>query len=112
MKSAGSSKVKSDSHWPAIIVVVILFIAASVAVVSINQSHQQTSPETWTAFIYKNGYQSAKYQMEDGFDDYQMCKDYAVQQSEKFDNAPWQCGLRCRFDSMRQGYQCDSMENH
>lgn len=101
-----------SSNYPAIIFVVLLVLAAIFAVISINKQHQQSSPETWTAFVYKNGYESAKYQMQQGFTEYFACKEFALSESAKFDNAPWQCGLRCRFDSMRQGYQCETMENH
>ena len=107
-----NTDIHKTNNLPAIIFVVVLLLSASIAVYNINQSHQQTSPETWTAFIYKNGYESAKYEMEDGFEDYSSCKSFAIRLSDKFDQAPWQCGLRCRFDSMRQGYQCESMENH
>ena len=107
-----NTETHKTNNLPAIIFVVVLLLSTSIAVYSINHSHQHTSPETWTAFIYKNGYQSAKYEMEDGFEDYPSCKSFATRLSDKFAQAPWQCGLRCRFDSMRQGYQCESMENH
>ncbi|MBR9728542.1 hypothetical protein G3R48_11200 [Shewanella intestini] len=89
-----------------------LLIAVIVAVVTINHSHEKKSPENWTAFVYKNGYESAAYEMKTGFNDYQSCKAFSQTLSYKFGEVPWQCGLRCRFDSMRQGYQCETMENH
>lgn len=94
-----------------IIFVVLLFSGLGGAIYYINQTEKSAKPESWSAFIYKNGYNSGRYDKKDGFDSYPNCKAYAQQQSAKLEDAAWECGLNCRFDSMRQGFHCETMEN-
>ncbi|MGS0682553.1 hypothetical protein ACVBIL_15495 [Shewanella sp. 125m-7] len=94
-----------------VLFVALLFIGLTAAIFSINQSEAPSGPETWSAFIYKNGYNSGKYDKKDDFDSYPSCKAYAQQASEKLGGVAWECGLSCRFDSMRQGFHCDTMSN-
>ncbi|GIU50839.1 hypothetical protein TUM4249_13090 [Shewanella sp. KT0246] len=77
----------------------------------INLSNQHKGPEIWSSFVYKNGYNSAAYEMETDFTSYESCKVHAQSISAQYNNAPWQCGSQCRFDSMRQGFECESMVN-
>ncbi|MGS0674939.1 hypothetical protein [Shewanella sp. 0m-4] len=93
-----------------ILFVIILFAGLAAAIFSINQSETSES-ETWSAFIYKNGYNSGKYDKKDDFDSYPSCKAYAQQASDKLGGVAWECGLNCRFDSMRQGFHCETMTN-
>ncbi|QVK24199.1 hypothetical protein KHX94_06415 [Shewanella dokdonensis] len=78
----------------------------------ISRSSSSTIPEGWTAFVYHHGFGSANYLKKEGFATYQQCREYAVAQSTKYENAPWECGGGCRFDSRRQGYVCEEMRNH
>ncbi|WP_076543182.1 hypothetical protein [Shewanella sp. UCD-KL21] len=94
-----------------IIIILSLLLATVSALTYITKSNQSHSPETWTSFVYKNGYESASYLMQDGFNDYASCKIYSQDMSATYSSAPWQCGLNCRFDSMRQGFECESMIN-
>ncbi|MCL1045326.1 hypothetical protein Q4601_16065 [Shewanella sp. 1_MG-2023] len=103
--------VSKNSNAISIVVVLILLIAVITAVIMINQSNQHKGPAVWSSFVYKNGYTSAAYEMDTDFTDYQSCKVHAQTVSAKYDNAPWQCGSQCRFDSMRQGFECESMMN-
>ncbi|QLE87048.1 MULTISPECIES: hypothetical protein [Shewanella] len=94
-----------------------LFIVSIIAIVAfaisqINQSEQHHYSETWSAFVYTHGYNSGRYQKTDDFSDYQQCKTFAQQQSADQGDVVWQCGLNCRFDSSRQGFQCETMKNH
>lgn len=95
-----------------IIFVVLIFIALGSTLYLITDSEKSQSPETWSSFVYSNGYQSGRYKKEDDFESYQACRAFSLEQSVQFDNAPWECGLRCRFDSSRQGFQCEAMESH
>ena len=94
-----------------VLFVVLLFTGLAAAIFSINQSERSPGPETWSAFIYKNGYNSGKYDKKDDFDSYPSCKAYASQASEKLAGVAWECGLNCGFDSMRQGFHCETMTN-
>ncbi|MEZ9595764.1 hypothetical protein AB4298_14110 [Shewanella sp. 10N.261.52.F9] len=94
-----------------VLFVSLLFVGLAAAIYSIQQSETSSGPETWSAFIYKNGYNSGKYEMKHDFTDYPSCKTYAQQESAKFDGVTWECGLNCRFDSMRQGFHCETMVN-
>ncbi|ABV89037.1 hypothetical protein [Shewanella pealeana] len=94
-----------------IIFVIVLFSGLAAAIFSINHSETTSQPESWSAFIYKNGYNSGRYDKKDDFDNYPSCKAYAEQESNKLDGAPWECGLNCGFDSMRQGFHCETMTN-
>lgn len=89
-----------------------LLITVSAVVFWINRNSQPTIPNDWTAFVYHHGFGSANYLKKEGFTDYQQCRDYARTQSAKYENAPWECGGGCRFDSRRQGYVCEDMRNH
>lgn len=94
-----------------IIIILSLVLATVSAVTYINKANESDSTETWTSFVYKNGYESASYVMQDGFNDYESCKVYSQEMSATYSSAPWQCGSQCRFDSMRQGFECESMIN-
>ncbi|MCL1065768.1 hypothetical protein L2735_02965 [Shewanella olleyana] len=100
-----------QSNLISLIVIIGLLIAVITSVVMINLSNQHEGPVIWNSFVYKNGYNSAKYEMETDFTDYESCKAHAQTVSAKYNNAPWQCGSKCRFDSMRQGFECESMVN-
>ncbi|MPY25929.1 hypothetical protein FM037_02110 [Shewanella psychropiezotolerans] len=95
---------------PAIILVTLIFIALGTSLYLINSSEKSHSPETWSSFVYTNGYNSGRYKKQDDFISYETCREHAVETSVRFDNAPWECGLRCRFDSSRQGFQCETMK--
>ncbi|WP_394204587.1 hypothetical protein [Shewanella waksmanii] len=92
----------------------ILGVVAILAVVitSINHSEKSVQPASWSAFIYTHGYNSGRYDKKDDFADYQQCKAYAEQQSALKGDVAWQCGLNCRFNNSRQGFQCETMKNH
>ncbi|MCL1050103.1 hypothetical protein L2755_10755 [Shewanella abyssi] len=94
-----------------VIFVILLFTGLTWTIVSINQSEQTSSYETWSSFIYKGGYNSSRYEKTDDFDDYPSCKAFSEQQSKRLNNVVWECGLNCSFDSMRQGYHCKTMTN-
>lgn len=94
-----------------IIFVALLFTALAAAIFTINHDEKNSQPESWSAFIYKNGYNSGRYDMKDGFDSYPSCKAYAQQASDKLNGVAWECGLNCGFDSMRQGFHCETMTN-
>ncbi len=94
-----------------ILFVTLLFTGLVAAIFSINQSETSTAIQSWSAFIYKNGYNSGQYDKKDDFDSYQHCKLYAEKASKQLDGVTWECGLNCRFDSMRQGFHCDAMSN-
>ncbi|WOT04763.1 hypothetical protein [Shewanella youngdeokensis] len=94
-----------------IVFVILLFCALSWAIVSINQTEKSLVDDNWSSFIYKNGYNSGGYDKQDNFDNYQSCKEFSQQQSQKLNNATWECGLNCRFDAKRQGFHCDKMTN-
>lgn len=94
-----------------VILVIAIFSALVWAIVSINESEQSSSYETWSSFVYKSGYNSGGYDKKDNFDDYSSCKAFSQQQSKKLNNATWECGLNCTFDSMRQGFHCETMTN-
>ena len=100
-----------NSNTVSVVIILVLLITVVAAVVMINQSNQHKGPEVWSSFVYKNGYNSAAYEMDTDFTDYPSCKEHAQTVSAKYDNAPWQCGSQCRFDSMRQGFECESMLN-
>ncbi|MCL1075868.1 hypothetical protein [Shewanella dokdonensis] len=89
-----------------------LLVAVAATVFWISRSSSSTIPEGWTAFVYHHGFGSANYLKKEGFATYQQCREYAVAQSTKYENAPWECGGGCRFDSRRQGYVCEEMRNH
>ncbi|ABZ78351.1 conserved hypothetical protein [Shewanella halifaxensis HAW-EB4] len=91
--------------------VIILFVGLAAAIFRITPSEISSEPETWSAFIYKNGYNSGKYEKKDDFDSYPSCKAYAEQESDKLQGVAWECGLNCGFDSMRQGFHCETMTN-
>ncbi|MFQ6371570.1 hypothetical protein [Shewanella sp. YIC-542] len=95
-----------------VIFTLCLFGAALVAVLWINDSSPKNVTSNWTAFIYHHGFGSANYLKQEDFSDYASCRQYAMAQSQQYDNAPWECGKGCRFDSRRQGYMCDEMRNH
>ncbi len=88
-----------------------LFLSASFFLQKINQQANK-QPDTWSAFVYTNGYNAGTYEKTDDFEDYASCKMFAEQQSLEFGNVAWQCGLNCWFDSSRQGFQCAKMKNH
>ncbi len=90
----------------------ILFLTVSFAVQKINLQQKNTVPDTWSAFVYVNGYNAGSYDKTDDFKDYSSCKAYAQQQSQELGNVVWQCGLNCWFDSNHQGFQCAKMKNH
>lgn len=94
-----------------ILFVVLLFIGLGAAIYHINQTEVSSHPESWSAFIYKGGYSSGNYHKQDDFDDYPSCKTYAENESSKLNDVAWECGLNCRFDSMRQGFHCETMKN-
>jgi len=94
-----------------IIFVISLFMTLGVTIYLINQSEASDEPETWSSFVYTNGYNSGRYKKVDDFEDYPSCRAYSLEKSVEHDQAPWECGLRCRFDSSRQGFQCETMEN-
>ncbi|MEZ9237228.1 MULTISPECIES: hypothetical protein [Shewanella] len=100
-----------NANLVSVVVIIGLLIAVITSVVMINQSNQHKGPEVWSSFVYKNGYDSAAYEMDTDFVDYPSCKAHAQTVSAEYNNAPWQCGLYCRFDSMRQGFECESMLN-
>lgn len=95
---------------PAIILVTLIFITLGTSLYLINSSEKSHSAETWSSFVYTNGYNSGRYKKQDDFISYEACSEHALATSVKFDNAPWECGLRCRFDSSRQGFQCETMK--
>lgn len=94
-----------------IIFVVTLFMTLGLTLYLINQSEASDEPETWSSFVYTNGYNSGRYKKVDDFEDYPSCRGYSLEKSAENGQAPWECGLRCRFDSSRQGFQCETMEN-
>ncbi|WP_076412063.1 hypothetical protein [Shewanella sp. UCD-KL12] len=98
-------------NLPAIIIVTIIFTTLGASLYLINRSETHNEPETWSSFVYTNGYNSGRYKKVDDFNDYQSCRTFSLETSAKFDNAPWECGLRCRFDSSRQGFQCEKMQS-
>ncbi|WP_144213062.1 hypothetical protein [Shewanella donghaensis] len=104
------SKAQSNNKQ-SIMIILSLVLATVSAVAYINKANESHTPETWTSFVYKNGYESASYLRQDGFDDYASCKVYSQDMSDTYNSAPWQCGSKCRFDSMRQGFECESMVN-
>nr|WP_110455737.1 hypothetical protein [Shewanella algidipiscicola] len=95
-----------QKHLP-LLVIILLFSAAAASLIWINQTQQTSGPETWSAFIYTQGFNSGRYQKQDDFEDYPSCKIFAEQQAQG--DVVWECGLRCRFDSSRQGFQCETM---
>ncbi|QYJ86541.1 hypothetical protein K0I73_01945 [Shewanella mesophila] len=99
-------------NYQPILFVIVLLLIVSAAIVSINQDQKTQEPETWSAFVYAHGYNSGRYKKTDDFDDYPSCKLFAEQQASELGNVVWECGLRCRFDSSRQGYQCETMQNN
>ncbi|MCG9695520.1 hypothetical protein [Shewanella sp. Isolate11] len=90
----------------------LLFVAAGLALFSINQQQASDQPETWSAFVYANGYASGAYKKTDDFNDYPSCKAFAEQQAHELGDVVWECGLSCWFDSSRQGFQCETMQNN
>ncbi len=94
-----------------IIFVITLFTCLGVTLYLINQSEASDEPQTWSSFVYTNGYNSGRYKKVDDFEDYPSCRAYSLEKSTEYNHAPWECGLGCRFDSTRQGYQCKKMEN-
>lgn len=94
-----------------VIFVILLFTGLVWTIFNINQTEQSNSYATWSSFIYKNGYNSGKYEKTDDFDDYPSCKVFSEQQSKQLNNVVWECGLNCSFDSMRQGFHCEKMTN-
>ncbi|MCZ4337166.1 hypothetical protein [Shewanella colwelliana] len=95
-----------------ILFVALLFSVVGAVIIWINQGQQRDEPETWSAFVYANGYNSGRYKKTDDFDDYVSCKTFATEQAQQLGNVVWECGLRCRFDASRQGFQCETMQNH
>ena len=91
--------------------VLILFSCFISAIWFISSSEKDTRPETWSSFIYTHGFDSGKYKKTDNFDSYETCRDFSKEQSLLFDAAPWECGLKCDFDSRKQGFQCLEMRN-
>lgn len=100
------------NKYQPILFIIVLFSILVGAIAWINQAQQSKGPETWSAFVYTHGYNSGRYKKTDDFEDYLSCKAFAQQQADQLGNPVWECGLRCRFDSSRQGYQCDTMKNH
>lgn len=97
-----------QKHLP-LLVSILLFSAAAASLIGINQTQQDSGPETWSAFVYSQGFNSGHYQKQDDFNDYPSCKAFAIQQAKAQGDVVWECGLRCRFDSSRQGFQCETM---
>ncbi|ASJ95475.1 hypothetical protein [Shewanella marisflavi] len=95
-----------------ILFVFILFALLAGVIYWITAEETQQQPETWSAFVYAHGYNSGRYKKTDDFDDYESCKTFAIEQSKTLGDVLWECGLRCRFDNSRQGFQCDAMQNH
>lgn len=91
------------------IVAIIIFTGFGTALYGISQSEQTKTAEVWSAFIYNNGFNSGRYQKEDGFQSFKQCKAYAESAESNPNGANWECGLNCGFDSRRQGFQCDTM---
>ncbi|MBW8182779.1 hypothetical protein [Shewanella nanhaiensis] len=89
----------------------VIFLALGVTLYLIGPTNQKEQPESWSSFVYTQGYESGRYKKLDDFNDYTSCRAYSIETSAKFEQAPWECGLRCRFDSSRQGFQCEAMEN-
>lgn len=94
-----------------IIFVVLIFTILAATLYLITDSEKSPSPETWSSFVYTNGYNSGRYKKVDDFESYQACREFSLEKSFQFENVPWECGLRCRFDSSRQGFQCETMES-
>ncbi len=67
-------------------------------------------PDSWSAFVYANGYNSGAYKKTDNFKDYTSCEKFAKQQAHELGEVVWECGLNCWFDSSRQGFQCAKMK--
>ena len=97
---------------PLILFVFTLFALLAGVIYWITAEEAQQQPETWSAFVYANGYNSGRYKKTDDFDNYDNCKIFAVKQSKALGGVLWECGLRCRFDNSRQGFQCETMQNH
>ncbi|MCG9713058.1 hypothetical protein L1D32_16545 [Shewanella insulae] len=93
--------------------VIILFslLAGALYWIALEEETQQ-APETWSAFVYAHGYNSGRYKKTDDFEDYESCKAFATEQAKELGDVLWECGLRCRFDNSRQGFQCETMQNH
>ncbi|WP_064791283.1 hypothetical protein [Shewanella woodyi] len=89
----------------------VIFLVLGITLYLISPANQKEQPESWSSFVYTQGYESGRYKKLDDFNDYASCRAYSIETSEKFEQAPWECGLRCRFDSSRQGFQCEAMEN-
>ncbi|MGB2519964.1 hypothetical protein [Shewanella algae] len=96
---------------PSLLITLGLFTALGIVLVAINQDSKPKGPETWSAFIYTHGFDSGRYIKEDDFGDYASCKAFAIEKSQAAEGAPWECGSYCRFDSRRQGFQCEQMRN-
>ena len=95
----------------ALLFVVIIFSLLAGALYWITAEETQQTPETWSAFVYAHGYNSGRYKKTDDFEDYESCKAFATEQAKALGDVLWECGLRCRFDNSRQGFQCETMKN-
>ncbi|MGL5359947.1 MAG: hypothetical protein ACRDBI_09580 [Shewanella sp.] len=98
--------------FPVVPVVVLLLLTCfASAIWAIYVVDRPLRQQTWSSFIYTHGYQSGKYKKTDNFNSYNSCRDATLAQSAFYDNAPWECGQGCQFDSRSQGFHCAAMQN-
>lgn len=94
-----------------LIISLVLFSSLAAAIYFINASEQDARPESWSSFIYTGDYGSGRYQKQDGFPNLETCRNYSNDKENNANSSPWECGLHCEFDSRRQGFECQTMEN-